>query len=380
MLLVSIIVPLHNKEKYIEKCIESISSQTYKDIEIIIVNDGSTDNSLSICNELAAQDGRICIISQDNGGLAYSRKVGVENSKGEYIAFVDADDYIASDMIAKMVQRSKSNKADIVACNLYRAKKNGLESNPFLISDGYYEADDKRLLQFYFHMGDAIPTLHNVCEKLIRRTKFLQIMDYVPNTVSVGEDLFFSYMLLQVVNGIEVLNEPLYFYRILEQSMAHEQKNGELAAIESLYDKLVDAVSKLPSCDRNLTKGVESFFSTWITSVFSKKCHEFSPMNYVFPYDCVKPNAKVILYGMGDVGQSYLRQMNNSNYSRIVGCIDSRETPYVTMSISDINQIDCDIILICVKTEKNALDIRNTLLEANVDNGKIVWKLPRVLI
>ena len=117
--LVTVVVPIYNVERYLEKCLTSIILQTYKNLEVILVNDGSTDNSLNICKEFEKEDSRIRIISQENKGLSVARNVGIENAKGEYIAFVDSDDFISCKFIENLYNESIRNNSDIVCCDFY---------------------------------------------------------------------------------------------------------------------------------------------------------------------------------------------------------------------------------------------------------------------
>lgn len=107
MELVSVIVPVYNVEQYLEKCIDSIINQTYKNLEIILIDDGSTDSSGKICDSYAARDKRIKVIHQENGGLAVVRNIGVSAASGEYIMFVDSDDYIDTEIVQFLYEQSK---------------------------------------------------------------------------------------------------------------------------------------------------------------------------------------------------------------------------------------------------------------------------------
>ena len=120
---ISIIVPIYNVEKYIRKCIISIINQTYKNIEIILVDDGSPDNCPMICDEFARRDERIVVIHKKNGGLSSARNAGLEKATGDYIGFVDSDDWIEPQMYEKMIQMYIDSKVDLVECgiNLYSA-------------------------------------------------------------------------------------------------------------------------------------------------------------------------------------------------------------------------------------------------------------------
>lgn len=123
--LISVIVPIYNIEKYIEKCIASISSQTYKNLEIILIDDGSTDSSGSICDTLAKNDPRIKVIHKKNGGLSDARNAGLEVAEGEYFSFIDGDDFITPDTLEKLYNAAVSTDSEISVCNMLRYYEDG---------------------------------------------------------------------------------------------------------------------------------------------------------------------------------------------------------------------------------------------------------------
>ena len=113
--LVSVVVPIFNIEAFLSECVESLIRQTYKNIEIILVNDGSTDNCGKICDEYSRIDARIQVIHKNNGGLISARKAGLEFSKGEYVAYVDGDDWVEPEMYGTLLRHAKESNADVVA-------------------------------------------------------------------------------------------------------------------------------------------------------------------------------------------------------------------------------------------------------------------------
>ena len=115
--LISIIVPVYKVEKYLQECVTSIQNQTYRNLEIILVDDGSPDKSGKLCNEYAKRDSRIKVIHKVNGGLSSARNAGLKIAKGEYIGFVDSDDYIRKNMYEKLLDACIQNKTEIAACN-----------------------------------------------------------------------------------------------------------------------------------------------------------------------------------------------------------------------------------------------------------------------
>ncbi len=140
-ILVSVIVPIYNVEKYLKRCIDSILNQTYKNIEIILVNDGSKDGSLNICNEYLSKDSRIKLINQKNKGPSGAKNSGLNLIKGKYIVFVDSDDYISKDYIKKLLTSAIKFNADIVECNYFRVDEN----NEFLEKTdiGFYDCSEQ---------------------------------------------------------------------------------------------------------------------------------------------------------------------------------------------------------------------------------------------
>lgn len=121
--MISVIIPIYNVEEYLEKCVNSVLNQTYSDLEIILVDDGSTDNSGKICDELKNKDNRIIVIHQENQGLSAARNAGIAKALGEYIAFVDSDDYIMEDMYETLYKNLEKTDADISICKYQYVKK-----------------------------------------------------------------------------------------------------------------------------------------------------------------------------------------------------------------------------------------------------------------
>ena len=171
---VSIIVPVFNVEKYLKRCLESLISQTFKDIEIILVNDGSTDNSKNICEQFVKKDSRIILINKENAGVSSARNFGIEHSKGKYISFVDADDYVSIDMIDFLVKNLEKNKADISTCGHYNCYFNddSIEKCYFKNSNDSGILDSRQSLQESL-IGRKISLMP--CDKLFKRELFDEI-------------------------------------------------------------------------------------------------------------------------------------------------------------------------------------------------------------
>ena len=140
--LISIIIPMYNSEKTLNRCIESVLKQTYSNIEVVLINDGSTDNSRNICEEFAKKDNRIVLVNKENEGVGKARNTGLEVSNGKYISFVDSDDYIESNMIENLYNILISHNVDCVKANYDIVTKNGIEKNNEIIIDSIYEQEN----------------------------------------------------------------------------------------------------------------------------------------------------------------------------------------------------------------------------------------------
>ena len=151
--LVSIIIPVYNGEKYLEECIESIRNQTYEDLEIIIVNDGSTDNSLNIIKKIQEQDDRIVIIDKENEGVSVGRNTGLKKTTSDFIMFVDCDDTLEKDAIENFMEKMDDN-VDIVISNVFCNTDGNITKAPCVYSeDNIFEADKKReLIESIFYV------------------------------------------------------------------------------------------------------------------------------------------------------------------------------------------------------------------------------------
>lgn len=132
--LISVVVPIYNVENFLEKCVDSILSQTYSNLEIILINDGSQDNCLKICRNYELKDSRIIVIDKKNGGLSSARNAGIDKATGKYIMFIDSDDYIEKNMVEKLYNNISLNDADISICNFFFTYKNENKRNKAILN------------------------------------------------------------------------------------------------------------------------------------------------------------------------------------------------------------------------------------------------------
>ncbi len=201
--MISVVVPIYNVETYLKECIESIINQTYKNLEIILVDDGSTDNCGNICEEYALKDSRIKVIHKENGGLSSARNAGIDIATGEYITFIDSDDYVSLDMIEWMYNSLKKYNAELISCILTK--------NADLLGKGNREKIDvcspKKALEYILKEKNIVTS---ACAKLYRTDLFEGVR--YPNGF-IHEDFATTYKIFHKCTRIAYSEIPMYYYR-----------------------------------------------------------------------------------------------------------------------------------------------------------------------
>lgn len=215
---ISVVVPVYNVEKYIDKCIESILKQTYNNLEIIIVDDGSTDSSGQICDEYQKKDSRIRTIHQKNGGLLNARYIGVSEANCEYVTFVDGDDWIDAHTYETMA-RYLDDGFDVVACGIIRYfDENNQASDLNLIPAGRYFKEEMDRIVLPVMIWDRekrrCGLYPSLCIKLMNRKILLNNLEKVKSLgIYYGEDCAVMYPMLKEVKSMVVLDQCMYYYR-----------------------------------------------------------------------------------------------------------------------------------------------------------------------
>lgn len=224
--IISVLIPVYNVEKYLERCLDSICNQTMKEIEIIIVDDGSTDRSGEIIKEYANHNKNIIHIHQKNGGESSARNAAIPLAKGKYISFVDSDDWIAENMLETLYKHAEKENADIVMCNIIRAvnseqldptkpiKEYTMKANPENISEICYQL-------LYEENGASL------CNKLYRAT-FMKQFNGGFGDVQIGTDLTFNLKLLMYMPKISVIDQNLYYYFVNTTSVTHKYAQDQM--------------------------------------------------------------------------------------------------------------------------------------------------------
>lgn len=234
MKLITVIIPVYNVKSYLQKCIESVEKQSYKNLEIILIDDGSNDGSFSICEKFAKKDNRIKFYHTKNSGLSHARNVGLDHATGEYIVFVDSDDYIHKDMINTMV--SKVGNADLVICNYEKILSNG---NKKISQDAKCLKDDNwNSEQFWEHyyLGNLGIFCCVVWNKLYKKELFKGIR-YPINKIH--EDEYIINDIIERCSHIKVISDSLYYYVQRQGSIMHSSYKGHFDGAEAFLNRCV---------------------------------------------------------------------------------------------------------------------------------------------
>lgn len=300
---ISIIVPVYNAELYLDRCISSLVNQKYKNVEIILVNDGSTDNSLSICERWKHQDCRIVVISIKNRGSATARNFGIAKSTGAFIAFVDADDYIKENMYIDLYEKMIKEKADIVCCtDIYQEEDGKVISISYCKNEIIY---GKEALLLFFEFG--IPG--GACTKLFRAALIKHNNIKFDNDIVHGEDFLFVCKCLSYCKITVLINMPYYHYLKHAESICNTKRTDfdkayltNIMAVERVYPFICHS-------DNKTLNAYKAYYATKIISViiemvskhYDVKCiSEFQyKLRKEYPYLLKSKNVKIKLKIIG---------------------------------------------------------------------------------
>lgn len=243
---ISVVVPIYNADKYLVRCIESIVDQTFKDLEIILVNDGSIDHSLRICNDYSFRDKRIKILDQTNAGPANARNNGIKIATGDYIAFIDSDDEIKPDFFEKLASSAENFKADVICSDIIIDNENNQRRviNTTLPKNRILSPVDikKKVLQNYY--GGILDNIPSMCNKLYNLNFLKESNMLIDESRVRAEDYWFNFIVLSKANSFIAIDYAGYIYKIANtgsvmKSFRENQFDGFLKTREELLARNV---------------------------------------------------------------------------------------------------------------------------------------------
>lgn len=233
--LISIIVPIYNAEKVIKRCIESISRQSYEMLEIILVDDGSTDQSLEICEDMSEKDSRIKIIHQNNGGVSRARNTGLKKATGQYIMMVDSDDYLYEKAVELMIKEIKKNKADLAICGFERGTDEAFHFQVDASMESSVidrrEALNRIYKNDYCALQYVAPWAKLYARKLFEKIKYPE--------GKIFEDIYLTHRILYECNRIAILPQKMVYYSFYNESLMNKSFHlGKLDYLGALKERI----------------------------------------------------------------------------------------------------------------------------------------------
>lgn len=404
--MVSVIIPVYNVEKYLDECLQSIIAQDYMNLQIICVNDGSTDSSLAILEEYGRKYNNIEVYTKKNGGLSSARNYGIEKAKGEYIFFLDSDDKLADNScISFMAKKMDENKLDVLCFDgesFFESEdirnKNYSYSNYYdrTKSYGLFESGYDLFIEL-FKDGNY---RENMAVKCIRKNLIiennLRFMDGM-----IYEDAFFSFGLVLSSKRVEHVKKSVYMRRVREGSITQkpilfynvysmfcgyigilelikrynlEQDEWVSKYVGSLKEYLLELYYQISKEERNKINNLNE----WERYILESIIPSSGISEFVFPYHLFPQNSRVMLYGAGKIGKDFFNKGKTDGYVDIVGIADKRanelcRNSFPVIGIDDLIDRDFDFLLICVENIKTAEEIENQLVEIGCNRSKIKW-------
>lgn len=367
--LISVIVPVYNAAPYLEKCINSIRNQTYENLEIILVNDGSSDESPSLCNAFQVQDARIKVLHKENGGAASARKEGIKLATGDYTTYVDSDDWIEPDMYERMVGNLQD--ADVVICGIERDSGPNINFEVNAIAPGVYQEEKlseiyaKMIYTGHFYEWGILPFVYN---KLFRTELLRRNQLKVPDKIRVGEDPACCYPALLEAKKIVILRECLYHYQMRDDSVMGINDGKEIEHYKVFYSYLKSRFSEVEEWKENLILQMEYMM---LFMLMLKNLEVFQNQGEsLFPYADLEKGARIALYGAGRFGHELVRYIRGADDYTLMAWVDSNARGEI-QKISTLQEKEFDYVLIAVLKSEIQKEIIDNIAGMGIPGNRI---------
>ncbi|UWP59044.1 glycosyltransferase family 2 protein [Ruminococcus gauvreauii] len=379
--LISVIVPIYKIDRYIGRCIESLIDQTYENLEIILVDDGSRDRCPEICDLYAKKDSRIKVVHKENGGLVSARKAGLEASTGEYIGYVDGDDWVGPGFYEMLYTEMIASEADLTAAGHSRDLFEKSEHFYNCIPAGVYEGsrlDDVRNTMISYGDFYRPGIMTYVWNKLFKRNILCDVQMKVDDRISIGEDAAVTYPALMKCERLCITDNVAYHYRQREDSMLKQNAGFEtearklkhLYAFMSSFAAQYDKVYRLQEQINDYVLGICIMRSGGGLPV--ERC-----IDAFSTYDNTYYGKNVVVYSAGTFGQQLVNRFKESKHCNVIGWIDDdyREYRRCCMdvdSVESITQRSFDYVLIATVDNIVGEKIAKRLLDYGISRKRIL--------
>lgn len=382
MVKVSIIIPVYNTEIYLRECLDSMVNQTLREMEMICVDDGSTDGSPAILDEYAEKYANIKVIHQENAGMVAARKCGEAEACGEYVGYMDSDDWAEPDMYEQLYTCAVIHKADLVTSGYYME---GNYTSELLdgVDGGMYHGEDMQKLRenmIYDMKRKAAGLRGSRCCKLFSRELLQKIPVPVPNDISLSEDKMQVLACILECRSAYVIKKAYYHYRINPASSTHSADPSYLLRVNSVY-QYMRKLFPHPNFTSSMRMQAELYIMEMlILGINTRLGFETRNLLWFDPYwlEEIPAGARIVLYGAGEAGRKCRTQLLAKGCHTYVGCVDFeyarlKDDVLQIKSPAALEEIDYDFIVITIKNPVKAVQIREALEEQGVEPGRILW-------
>jgi len=344
-MMISVIVTLYNEDRYLKQCIESICRQTYQDLEIILVDDGSTDQSGEICDAFAKKDMRITVVHKKNGGPVSARKAGLSLAHGRYVTFVDGDDWLEDTMYEKLEACMRQWDVDVSMCGRYEDTQEASKAVFQGADEGKY--NKKQMIekiyphmivnQDFFEWGIS----PSQCDKLFKRECIEAFQMSEDECIRMGDDAVCTFPCLLNAESIYVLGECLYHYRQTTNSLVKKIDDYELERkqFHAMYEAGMKQFTLYQEV-YDLRKQWEMYVLFLMIPRSDGLYEGYAGLDYLFPYPKVKRGMKIVLYGAGTYGQRLYQYLKQSGFCEVVLWVDRNYKEFRKMGLS-VDSPDC---------------------------------------
>lgn len=377
----SVVVTVYNLERYIEKCIDSLLLQDYKYMEIVIVDDGSTDNTSEICDKYEKKYNNIRVVHKCNEGVVKALATGIDYSEGLYITFVDGDDWVQHNCYGSLMKLLLDNDLDIITYGAIRYRnENDYYYTYDSFKEGIYEGTDLNDIKsnmIWDKTKQGFQIDPSLCMKIFRKDIIETCVKNVLNIkIHYAQDVIITYPAIKEAEKLGIIHDAYYFHRRREIGVqpAYLMDSQYYYKLYLVYKYL----SEIFKFDKNILQQIEAFYQYSVKLRCLDNTQDVTIGKWLFPFDKVKKGSNIIIYGYGKVGKTYIQQLEKLNFCNVICIVDSAYEKYQDnggkiFPIEHIVNKRYDYIVIANASDDVKHKIKNVLMNNfNVEEKKII--------